>query len=109
MLDDLAYDRESGLSIDSAICGNEARFINDYRGIAERSNVEFRDCFVQVKSEKRADGVKWERRVGIFVLSLGKAGKRTGIKAGDEILVNYGKGFWEGRKTLATFRKDLEM
>lgn len=107
---DLAYDRESGLSIDSAACGNESRFINDYRGIAERPNVEFRDCFVQVKSEKRADGVKWERRVGIFVLTGGKAGKRNGgVKAGEEILVNYGKGFWEGRQMIAKFRKDFEM
>ena len=59
---DLAYDRETGLSIDSARSGNEARFANDYRGIAERPNTEFRDCFIQVKSTKRADGTKWERR-----------------------------------------------
>lgn len=107
---DLAYDKEGGLSIDSAHCGNESRFANDYRGIAERPNIEFRDCLVQVKSEKRADGMKWERRVGIFVLPAGKAGKRQGgIKAGEEILVNYGKGFWEGRQMLAKFRKDFDM
>ena len=64
---------------------------NDYRTIADRPNAEFRDCLVQVRS-KRADGMKWERRVGIFVLSAGKAGKRKGgIKAGEEILVSYGK------------------
>lgn len=107
---DLAYDKEGGLSIDSALCGNESRFANDYRGIAERQNIEFRDCLVQVKSEKRADGVKWERRVGLFVLPAGKAGKRAGgIKADEEILINYGKGFWEGRQMLAKFRKDFEM
>ena len=39
------------------------------------------------------DSLKWERRVGIFVLSAGKAGKRKGgIKPGEEILVSYGKG-----------------
>ena len=86
----LGLDREIGLSVDSARAGNEARCANDYRGIAERANAEWRDCYVQVPSTKRAGGKRWERRVGIFVLSAGKAGKRTaGIKAGEEILVNY--------------------
>jgi hypothetical protein len=107
---DLSLDRELGLSVDAARSGNEARFANDYRGIAERQNAEFRDCLISVKSEKRASGTKWERRVGIFVLSAGKAGKRkAGIKAGEEVTVTYGKGYWEGRKLLATFRKDFEM
>ena len=83
---------------------------NDYRTIADRPNAEFRDCFIQVKSQKRADGMKWERRVGVFVLSAGKAGKRKGgIKAGEEILVSYGKGFWESRQMMAKFRNDFEM
>lgn len=35
--------------------------------------------------------------------SAGKAGlRKAGIKAGEEILVSYGKGFWEGRKTLVS-------
>lgn len=107
---DLSYDKDLGLSIDGAKSGNESRFANDYRGIAERANAEFRDCFVQVPSEKRAGGVKWERRVGIFVLSAGKAGKRKkGIQAGEEVLINYGKSFWEARKSIAEFRKDFEM
>ena len=107
---DLALDRELGLSVDGARAGNESRFANDYRGIAERPNAEFRDCFVQVPCSKRAEGVKWERRVGIYVLSAGKAGKRkAGIRAGEEVLVNYGKGYWEGRKTVASFRKDEDM
>ncbi|KAK3717970.1 hypothetical protein LTR37_005396 [Vermiconidia calcicola] len=107
---DLSYDRDIGLSVDAARSGSEARFANDYRGVAERPNSEFRDCFVQVKSDKRSGGLKWERRVGIFVLSAGKAGKRkAGVKAGEEILVTYGKGYWEGRKLMATFRKDFEM
>ena len=107
---DLSLDREIGLSVDAARAGNESRFANDYRGIGDRANAEFRDCAIQVPTSKRADGVKWERRVGIFVLSAGRAGKRTaGIKAGEEILVSYGKGFWEGRKTVASYRKDAEM
>lgn len=107
---DLSLDRELGLSVDAAKCGNESRHANDYRGIADRPNAEFRDCLVRVKSDKRAGGTKWERRVGIFVLSAGKAGKRKGgIKCDEEITVTYGKGYWESRKLMATFRKDFEM
>lgn len=107
---DLSLDRDIGLSIDAGRCGNQGRFANDYRGIAERPNAEFRDCFVQVPCLKRAGGVKWERRIGIFVLPAGKAGKRkTGIRDGEEILVSYGKSFWESRQLMATFRKDSDM
>ena len=107
---DLSYDGETDLSIDASSSGNESRFANDYRTIADRPNAEFRDCFIQVKSEKRKDGIKWERRVAIFVLSAGKAGKRKAeIKPGEEILVSYGKGFWESRQMLAKFRADFGM
>ncbi|CAK1367078.1 hypothetical protein CB0940_10407 [Cercospora beticola] len=109
---DLSLDREIGLSVDASTMANESRCANDYRGVAERPNAEFRDCYVQVPSEKRADGVRWERRVGIFVLSAGKVGnakRRRGILKGEEVLVSYGKGFWEGRQLLGMFRKDDEM
>ncbi|PPJ52744.1 hypothetical protein CBER1_11387 [Cercospora berteroae] len=92
---DLSLDRDIGLSVDASTMGNESRCANDYRGVAERPNAEFRDCYVQVLSEKRADGVRWERRVGIFVLSAGKVGnakRRRGILEGEEVLVSYGKG-----------------
>jgi hypothetical protein len=86
-------DRTIGLSIDAAHEGNESRCANDYRGVADRPNAEFRDCFVAVPSGKRAAGVRWERRVGLFVLPAGRAGKRAGgIREGEEILVSYGKG-----------------
>ncbi|KAM3414142.1 hypothetical protein BST61_g10800 [Cercospora zeina] len=109
---DLSLDRDIGLSVDASTMGNESRCANDYRGVAERPNAEFRDCYVQVPSAKRADGVRWERRVGIFVLSAGKVGnvkRRRGILRGEEVLVSYGKGFWEGRQLLGMFRKDEEM
>jgi len=94
---DLNLDKDIGLSVDAAHSGNESRCANDYRGIAERPNAEFRDCYVKVPCAKRAGGMKWERRVAIFVLSAGKAQlRKNGIKAGQEILVSYGKGFWEG-------------
>lgn len=87
---DISLDRELGLSIDAANEGNEARFVNDYRHISDKPNAEFKDCWVQV-----APG-KWERWIGIYVLSAGKAGKRSaGIKAREEILVSYGKSFWK--------------
>ncbi|KAM0718026.1 hypothetical protein Q7P37_006358 [Cladosporium fusiforme] len=107
---DLCFDRDIDLSVDASKSGNQSRCANDYRGIAERPNSEFRDCFIKVPCTKRAGGTKWERRVGIFVLSAGKAAKRKhGIKAGEEILISYGKQFWESRKLMAEFRKDFEM
>ncbi|KAK0835213.1 hypothetical protein LTR02_007054 [Friedmanniomyces endolithicus] len=102
---DLNLDHDLGLSVDAARAGNESRCTNDYRGIAERPNAEFRDCYVQVPCTKRAAGTKWERRVAVFVLSAGKAGKRkAGVKAGEEVL-----GYWEGRKAVASLRRDEEM
>lgn len=93
---DLNLDSELGLSVDAATSGNESRHANDYRSIAERPNAEFRDVFIQVKSTKRVDGQRWERRVAIYVLPAGKAQlRKAGIKAGEEILVSYGKGYWE--------------
>lgn len=96
---DLSLDRELDLSVDATKHGNEARFINDYRGVrTEGPNAEFRDCVLQI-----GHGT-WERRIGVFVLSKGKNDKgprAQGIKKGDEILVSYGKGFWDARRTEA--------
>ena len=74
--------------------GNEARFINDYRGVREDGpNAEFRDCWVEIGKSML------ERRIGVFVLSSGKKGKREkGIGKGEEIVVSYGKGFWQHRR-----------
>jgi hypothetical protein len=89
---DLSLDRESGIGVDASNMGNEARFINDYRGVSDGPNAEFRDIFVEVARNKV------EKRVGVFVLSAGKSGKRAkGIARGQEILVSYGKGFWAER------------
>ena len=92
---DLSLDRDLGLSIDAAQAGNEARFINDYRGIAAGPNAEFRDCWVRMPESAPR---RWERRTAIFVLPAGRSGKRGGgIRAGEEIVVNYGRGFWKER------------
>ncbi|TKA66488.1 hypothetical protein B0A49_08457 [Cryomyces minteri] len=91
---DLCLDRELGIGIDATHCGNEARFINDYRGIkAAGPNAEFRDVWVDVGNGKL------ERRIGVFVLGAGRSGRRVkGISKGEEVLVSYGKGFWGERR-----------
>ncbi|KAF2799934.1 hypothetical protein K505DRAFT_356188 [Melanomma pulvis-pyrius CBS 109.77] len=89
---DLSLDRDFGIGVDASRIGNEARFINDYRSVVTSPNAEFRDIFVDI-----GDG-KIEKRMGVFVLSAGKSGKRAkGIPKGCEIVVSYGKGFWTER------------
>jgi hypothetical protein len=91
---DLSLERELGIGVDATRMGNEARFINDYRGVSAAPNAEFRDIFFDVGNGKV------EKRVGVFVLSAGKSGKRAkGIGRGQEILVSYGKGFWTERQS----------
>ena len=81
---DLWLNREADLAVDAARAGNEARFVNDFRGVRDKANAEF--------------GVAWCERwgelcVGFWVIKGGK-----GIKKGEEICVSYGKGFWGERK-----------
>ncbi len=97
---DLWLDRDADVAIDADRQGNEARFINDYRGTGQpRPTAEFREVW---------DPRRGERGMAVFVLPAGKrvvqgAGSsggavRGGIAKGDEILVSYGKGFWEMRQ-----------
>jgi hypothetical protein len=93
---DLSLDRELGIGVDASKMGNEARFMNDYRGVSTGPNAEFRDVLVDV-----GFGIV-EKRMGVFVLSAGKSGKRAkGIGRGEEILISYGKGFWTERQSAA--------
>jgi hypothetical protein len=63
--------------------------------VASLPNAEFRDIYVE------AAAGKVEKRVGVFVLSAGKSGKRAkGIGRGQEILISYGKGFWMERQSM---------
>lgn len=86
---DLWLDRDERIAVDAARSGNEGRFANDYRGVAERPNAEF--------------GTVWAERwgqlcVGFWVTGRpGKKGRVRGVAKGEEILVSYGKGFWGGR------------
>jgi hypothetical protein len=68
------------IGIDAQYMGNEARCINDYRGVAERPNAVFRE----VKSDK-----------GELRMSVWSGSK--GVGKNDEILVSYGKGWWNAR------------
>jgi hypothetical protein len=85
---DLSMDSELRIAVDGAKFGNEGRFINDFRGIGERANAEFRDVWLTTSKGTV------ERRMGVFVTG-GK--KSLGVAKGEEILVSYGKGFWGAR------------
>lgn len=87
---DLWLDREAGVAVDAQRCGNEARFVNDYRGVGSRPNAEFREVW----SARHG-----QRCMAVFALPEGKRDKKggVGIGKGEEILVSYGKGFWGHR------------
>jgi SET domain-containing protein len=73
------------LSIDASNVGSEARFINDYRGIMQRPNVEFQNY------RNRRDQVN----IGVFSIS-------QPIEKGQELCVTYKKGFWDARSQQST-------
>ncbi|KAI5805958.1 SET domain protein [Geopyxis carbonaria] len=81
---DIWLDRELDVAVDASACGNEGRFVNDYRGIRGGANVEFR---VMEGGNGEGKGL----RVEIWTISQ--------VEKGEELCVSYGKGFWEGRRT----------
>lgn len=69
------------IGVDAAQAGNAARFINDYRGCGAAANAEFR----------LGSGEAGELRMEVWSLqTLNKRG---------EVLVSYGKGWWDSRKS----------
>jgi len=74
-----ATDGTINVGIDAAVMGNEARFINDFRGIREKPNVVFED-----------------RRSETGELSMSVWSSHV-IKKGEEIVVSYGKSWWKCR------------
>lgn len=62
--------------------GNEARFVNDYRGIANKPNA----LFIEVKT------TTGEMRMSVW------SGSEP-IPKGKEILVSYGKAWWRARQS----------
>lgn len=96
---DLSLNRFTGVGVDATKMGNEARFVNDYRGTgASGPNAEFKEIALQGKL--LSGKVNLEIGTAVYVLPAGKANKRAkGISKGQEILVSYGKGFWSERKS----------
>ncbi|PFH49202.1 hypothetical protein AMATHDRAFT_148175 [Amanita thiersii Skay4041] len=70
----------TSVGIDGDSMGNEARFINDYRGIKNKPNAMFVDA-------RHTSG---ELRIGVWSL-------HEEIRKGEEILVSYGKSWWRAR------------
>ena len=68
------------VGVDASKMGNEARFVNDYRGIQSRPNAAF-----------------VEHRTGTGELRMSIWSSTESIKKGDEILVSYGKSWWRCR------------
>jgi xeroderma pigmentosum group C-complementing protein len=99
---DLWLCRAADVAIDAAQAGNEARFINDYRGVPRQRrqgpNAEFREVW-----DGRGPAGGGERGIAVFVTPATKKqiadgrGNDARIAKGEEILVNYGKGYWHSR------------
>ena len=71
------------VGIDAQRMGNEARFINDYRGTGTpRPNAFFKETYVD----------------GELCMTVWSG--KEGLQKGEEILVSYGKGWWDARQDL---------
>ncbi|KDQ54775.1 hypothetical protein JAAARDRAFT_135039 [Jaapia argillacea MUCL 33604] len=73
-------DGQVNVGVDARTMGNEARFVNDYRGIRAKPNAEF-----------------LEKRSASGELHMSVWSGNEGIKKGEEIVVSYGKGWWRAR------------
>lgn len=69
------------VGVDAQHAGNEARFVNDFRGINQKPNVLFQ--------ERWTEG--GELRMSVW-------SSNEPIKKGDELLVSYGKSWWRARQ-----------
>lgn len=94
--------------IDATHCGNEARFVNDYRGILKRPNVFFKDverafpkklakakdaAVAADSGDKEEIEVELPKKIKTLCIFTGA----HPIKAGTELCVSYGKGWWAAR------------
>lgn len=70
------------VGVDAQHAGNEARFVNDFRGVKSKPNAFFQ--------ERRTE--RGELRMSVW------SGSET-IKKGDELLVSYGKSWWRARNS----------
>ncbi|KAG2023840.1 hypothetical protein CC2G_001450 [Coprinopsis cinerea AmutBmut pab1-1] len=69
----------TSVGVDASRMGNEARFVNDYRGIKKKPNAVFTD---------------YRTRSGELRICIRSCEE---IKKGEEILVSYGKSWWSSR------------
>ena len=81
------WDRgESLLTVDAFTCGNELRFINDYRDDLEN--------FAEIERQRRRSNVEamevWRNGRPHIILVT-----RTAVAAMEELLVDYGDEYWE--------------
>lgn len=67
------------LGIDAKNCGNEMRFINDYRNLRDRPNVRLEIVYIDKKP-----------KVLVVVLE--------DIDEDEELLLDYGEGYWNANK-----------
>jgi len=70
------------VGVDASAMGNEARFINDFRGVRDKPNAIF-----------------VESRVASGELRMSVWSAEAVIKKGDEIVVSYGKSWWRARNS----------
>lgn len=85
----------TALYLDSRYWGNESRFVNDYRGIASRPNVEFRS-FIQL-APTPSHPLEETFQMGLFSIRP--------IRKGQELLINYGKSYWIHHQQLDQIEK----
>ncbi|KAK0704157.1 hypothetical protein B0T21DRAFT_320935, partial [Apiosordaria backusii] len=104
---DLWLSRDADIAVDAARLGNEARYVNDYRGVPyppPPPPLPGQKLPKQIKGKPNAEfKVAWdvkrqERVMSVWVLPAGKKGLFRGVRKGEEVLVSYGRGFWEGRR-----------
>ena len=93
-LDDAPQDHDpTALYLDSRYWGNESRFVNDYRGIAPKPNVEFRSFHQPSHLPQQPDSFQ----MGLFATRP--------IRKGQELLINYGKSYWVHHQQLDQLQK----
>lgn len=85
------FGKKGELTLDSTAWGTEARFINDYRNTGRAQNVDF-----HLRRDRRG-----ELRQGVYVSA------KQGVRAGDELLISYGQGFWRTRMEAGTTMEDF--
>jgi hypothetical protein len=84
-------------TIDAETMGNQSRFMNDYRGVPDptanaTSTATYNGPCVAFDEYWDADPNSAGFKMGIFTIKE--------IRKGQEILINYGKGFWKSRGLL---------